>query len=119
MSGQITLDHCAVVFAAFNLRGQPGHPLIKCDIAWGTRDQSGAFAAYSFSDPATVEAHFIEHERAPKFLGAAKKAHKNPPRGKHLLEAFALWLEEELVAEGKFGRSAEVIEQEGACGESK
>jgi len=110
MSGQITLDHCAVVFVGFNLRNLPGHPLIKCDIAWGTRGPSGAFTAYSFSDPATVEAHFIEHERAPKFLAAAKKAHKVPPRGKHLLEAFALWLEEELVAEGKFGPGAEVID---------
>lgn len=111
MGGALTLDRATVVVIGIDLReNRGGSPGIRCDLAYGVEDGQGKFQAFNYDDSATTVPVYVEPHQFENYRrNAARALPAAAGRGGDLLEALALWFEQELVATGRFGEGATVV----------
>jgi len=109
--GSTVLDRAAIVTLAVSVREDlPATPMIRCDVAYGFEDKDGEFDPWDYNNAVTTIPVFIE---GPGRFGACIKAkHDTGPAksGIDIVHFLLEWAETRLVASGKFGPHAEIIQ---------
>jgi len=108
--GSMVLDRAAIITLAVSVREDlPATPMIRCDVAYGS-EKDTEFDPWNYNDPVTTIPVFIE---GPGRFGACVKAkHETGPAksGIDIVHFLLEWAETRLVASGKFGPHAEIIQ---------
>lgn len=104
----LTCNRAAVFMLAVDLAERPGSPGLRCDVAYG-EEQKGLFRTLGYEFGRLVKPHFVGPEKHAEYRRRAKHGALKL-RGRDLIESLVLWMEEQLVADGHFGKEASVVD---------